>query len=524
MKSRKTMNRKTDGARPARKPVVEPLKAVILRAEEEKAKAEAIVAAIGDGVSIQDANFKILYQNEIHRQLVGDHRGEYCYRAYRRCDRICDGCPLEMAFKDGKIHRMETTNITPRGTIPIEITASSLRDSTGQIVAGIEVVRDISERKRIEEALQAAMRRAEEEKAKTEAMIAAIGDGVSIQDTDFKIIYQNDIHRQLVGDHRGEYCYQAYEYRAAVCQECPVAMAFKDGNAHTVERSTRTDGGELHVEITASPLKDSTGKIIAGIEIARDIGERKRAEERQNQLLKELENINKELNDFAYIVSHDLKAPLRGIGSLATWIATDYADTFDQQGKEQLDLLLGRVNRMHKLIEGILQYSRTGRTSEEKVEVNLSDLVKQVIDFLSLPRTIKVTFEHELPTIACERIRIGQVFQNLIGNAAKFMGKPEGEIRIGCVVDGGCYRFSVSDNGPGIEEKHFDRIFQMFQTLLSRDQFESTGVGLALVKKIVEMYGGRVWVESRVGQGSTFFFTLPKREMNHETRKTHPPR
>lgn len=524
MKSRKTMNRQADGARTERKPVQESLKTVILRAEEGKAKAEAIIAAIGDGISIQDTDFKILYQNEIHRQLVGDHGGEYCHNAYRQCDRICDGCPLEMAFKDGNVHRMETTNITPRGTIPIEITASSLRDSTGKAVAGIEIVRDITKRRQTEEALQAAMRRAEEEKAKTEAMIAAIGDGVSIQDTDFKIIYQNDIHKQLVGDHRGEYCYQAYEYRAAVCQECPVAMAFKDGNAHTVERTTRTDGGELHVEITASPLKDSTGKIIAGIEIARDIGERKRAEERQVQLLQEFESINKELNDFAYIVSHDLKAPLRGIGSLAAWIAADYADTFDQQGKEQLDLLLDRVDRMHTLIDGILQYSRTGRTSEEKVVVNLNDLVKQVIDFLSLPRAIKVTFEHELPTIVGESIRIGQVFQNLIGNAAKFMDKPEGAIRIGCVVDGGCYRFSVADNGPGIEEKHFDKIFQMFQTLLSRDQFESTGVGLALVKKIVEMYGGRVWVESRVGQGSTFFFTLPKEEMSLEIQKTDPPR
>ncbi len=524
MKSRKTMNRQTDGTHAAGKPVRESLKTVVLRAEEGKARAEAIIAAIGDGVSIQDPNFKILYQNEIHKELVGDHGGEYCHSAYRHCDSICDGCPLEMSFRDGNVHRMETTNITPRGTIPIEITASSLRDSTGKAVAGIEIVRDITKRRQTEDALQAAMRHAEEEKAKTEAMIAAIGDGVSIQDTGFKITYQNEIHKQLVGDHRGEYCYQAYEHSESICAECPVAMAFKDGNAHTVERSTRTDRGELHVEITASPLKDSTGNIIAGIEIVRDIGERKRAEERQDQLLQELESINKELNDFAYIVSHDLKAPLRGIGSLVNWIAADYADTFDQQGKEQLDLLLGRVNRMHTLIEGILQYSRTGRTSEETVEVNLNDLVKQVIDFLSLPDTIKITFENGLPTITGERIRIGQVFQNLIGNAAKFMDKPEGTIRIGCVADGEYYTFSVSDNGPGIEEKHFDRIFQIFQTLLSRDQFESTGVGLALVKKIVDMYGGRVWVESRVGQGSTFFFTLPKGEMNHETKKTDPPR
>jgi len=507
------MNRKTDGARTARKPVVEPLKAVILRAEEEKAKAEAIVAAIGDGVSIQDANFKILYQNKIHRQLVGDHGGEYCYSAYRRCDRVCDGCPLERAFKDGKIHRMETTNITPRGTIPIEITASSLRDSTGQIVAGIEVVRDISERKRIEGAL----RESENAYRILSEDIPGIVYRVFLTDNK-RMQFFNNMLQPMTGYTEEElHSGKVHSIEPLILAEDWVAVtkgvkrAIQKNESFEVEYRLKHKNGDIrHFIERGKPRFGSDGKAIFVDGVIFDVTDRRQALARQNQLLTELENVNKELNDFAYIVSHDLKAPLRGIGSLVNWIATDYADTFDQQGKEQLGLLSGRVDRMHKLIEGVLQYSRTGRISEEKVEVNLNDLVVHVIDFLSLPKQIKVTFENKLPTIACERIRIGQVFQNLIGNAAKFLEKPEGEIRIGCVVDAGCYRFSISDNGPGIEERHFDRIFQMFQTLLSRDQFESTGVGLALVKKIIDLYGGKVWVESKIGQGSSFFFTLPR--------------
>jgi signal transduction histidine kinase len=236
-----------------------------------------------------------------------------------------------------------------------------------------------------------------------------------------------------------------------------------------------------------------------------------KTEQRQAELIVELEVINRELNDFAHIVSHDLKAPLRAISSLATWIATDYRDMLDLKGKEHINLLLNRVSRMHSLIDGILRYSRAGRIREEKTEIDLNDLIKNAADMISPLKNIKLTIEKELPTIVCEKTRIEQVFQNLIGNAVKFMDKPEGEIRVGCAPDGDYYIFSVSDNGPGIEERHFDRIFQIFQTLSSRDELESTGIGLALVKKIVEMYGGKVWVGSNMGRGSTFYFTLPKK-------------
>ncbi len=250
----------------------------------------------------------------------------------------------------------------------------------------------------------------------------------------------------------------------------------------------------------------------------------------QTRLVQELENanqqfsrVNKELTDFAYVVSHDLKAPLRGIKTLAGWIIADCADQLGAEAKEQLSLLLNRVDRMHDLIDGILQYSRIGRITEEETRVDLSELVPQVVDLLAAPEHIEITIRDELPVVECGRTRITQVFQNVISNAIKYMDKPRGHITIGCSGDEGCWTFRVTDNGPGIDEKYHERIFQLFQTLSPRDDRESTGIGLTLVKKIVELNGGRVWVESALGEGSTFFFTLPQRiheELQNEKLQT----
>jgi signal transduction histidine kinase len=261
-------------------------------------------------------------------------------------------------------------------------------------------------------------------------------------------------------------------------------------------------------------LKEAKGELEKGNDIlSKEITERKQAEQRQAKLLEQVEKINQELKDFAYIVSHDLKAPLRGIKTLAEWILSDYADKLDDNGKEQMNLLMGRANRMHNLIDGILQYSRIGRIEEEKVVVNLNELVTEAIDTIAPPENISITIENELPTIECEQTRIMQVFQNLLSNAVKYMDKPQGQIKVGCVEEDGFWEFYVADNGPGIEEKYFEKIFQLFQTLSPRDESESTGIGLTVVKKIVEMYGCKIWLQSAVGEGTTFFFTLPKQKI-----------
>lgn len=237
--------------------------------------------------------------------------------------------------------------------------------------------------------------------------------------------------------------------------------------------------------------------------------ERKRAEMRQAQLVAELAAANQELKDFAYIVSHDLKAPLRGIASLTDWLRKDYGDRLDDDGNDMLRLMAGRVRRMSDLIDGVLQYSRIGRVRDVKTRVNLNQVVADVIDAIAPCPGIDICVQTELPTIFIEKTCIQQVFQNLISNAVSYMGKPEGMIWIGHTPQDDSWEFFVKDTGVGIDERHFDKVFQIFQTLKPRDQSESTGVGLAIVKKIVERYGGKIWVTSTIGQGSVFYFTIP---------------
>jgi len=270
----------------------------------------------------------------------------------------------------------------------------------------------------------------------------------------------------------------------------------------------RKDGSVFPMDLSVAEMRFGERRMFTGI--VRDITERKAAEEQNRRLLQEISSANEELSSFAYVVSHDLKAPLRAIGSLADWLSTDYADKFDEEGKEHMRLLVNRVHRMGGLIDGILQYSRVGRVKEALTDVDLGQKVREVIDSLAPPANITVTIDNVLPTVRIEPTRVAQVFQNLLSNAVKYMDKPDGRINIGCADEGNAWKFSVSDNGPGIEQRHFERIFQLFQTLAPRDRIESTGVGLSLVKKIVEMYGGKIGLESTVGHGSTFSFTLPK--------------
>ncbi len=225
----------------------------------------------------------------------------------------------------------------------------------------------------------------------------------------------------------------------------------------------------------------------------------------------QIEQANRELTDFAYVVSHDLKAPLRGIASLAGWLATDYRDKLGDEGRQQLEMMVDRVKRMNALIDGILTYSRAGRSREERVEMDLAKLVPNTIDLLAPPAHIRVEVATPLPRVMIEATKAQQLFQNLLSNAIKYMDKPQGLVRVSCAAEGDDFwRFSVADNGPGIEEKYFERIFGLFQTLAPRDSVEGTGVGLALVKRIVEIEGGRVWLQSVPGAGTTFHFTLPQ--------------
>jgi signal transduction histidine kinase len=290
-----------------------------------------------------------------------------------------------------------------------------------------------------------------------------------------------------------------------------IAHRFREGQASMDTRDVII-GGRSYQQVFHYFAHDGFIRVYGN-----DITERKRAEQEQARLLTQLGETNRELTDFAYVVSHDLKAPLRAIRTVVDWLSADYADQFDEQGREYLTLLVKRATRMHNLIDGVLQYSRIGRTEEKAVPVDLGKLVPEIVESLGAPENISIEIEPDLPTVRVDGTRIAQVFQNLLSNAIKYMDKPQGHITVACVEEDDSWTFSVSDNGPGIERKYVDHVFKLFQTLASRDDCESTGVGLTVTKKIVELYGGRIWVESEVGRGSTFLFTLPK----HNERRTH---
>ncbi|MBI9041114.1 MAG: PAS domain S-box protein [Lutibacter sp.] len=232
-------------------------------------------------------------------------------------------------------------------------------------------------------------------------------------------------------------------------------------------------------------------------------------EEKIKERTEQLEFSNKELRDFAQIVSHDLKAPLRAISQLSYWVSQDYSDKIDAAGQEQLAMLVGRVKRLDNLIEGILQYSRAGKAREKEVLIDLNTIVDDVIISLNPDHNIHIKVETDLPKILADPTRFSQVFQNLIANAIKFNDKPIVNITIGCIQKEDIWEFYISDNGPGIEEKYFDRIIQIFQRLETRDNQEGTGVGLSLVKKIIQIYNGEIWITSKINKGTTFHFTLP---------------
>jgi PAS domain S-box-containing protein len=294
-----------------------------------------------------------------------------------------------------------------------------------------------------------------------------------------------------------------------------VSNCISGQNCSPIEhRIIRKDRNIRWARRTLVPTFDSQGAIVSYDGLLQDITELKVAEHVQIQLLGELEQATEELRDFAYVASHDLKGPLRGISALAGWLSTDYGDKLGDEGKEHIKLLLARVKRMYNLIDGVLAYSQVAR-KEKSVEVDLNDVVSEVITELGIPKSVETIIENTLPTVICGRNSIRQVFYNLIGNAVNFMDKSEGKVVISWSEENNYWKFSVTDNGPGIEDEHFDKIFRIFQTLSPRDHLENTGVGLTITKKIIEFYGGKIWVQSKPGKGSTFFFTLPKELKNN---------
>ncbi len=219
---------------------------------------------------------------------------------------------------------------------------------------------------------------------------------------------------------------------------------------------------------------------------------------------------NRELDKFAYVVSHDLKAPLRAMGSLSSWIQEEIEEDNKEAAINNLQTLKGRVARMENLINGILEYSKLNKSRQMAENLHTAEIINECVSLLQPPRNFRINVQGDQPVVFGEKIKLQQIFLNLISNAIKYNDKEEGFIRISSSERSEFWEFSVTDNGPGIEEQYFEKIFVIFQTLQARDTFESTGVGLAIVKKIVEDQGGSIRIQSVPGLGASFIFTIPK--------------
>ena len=289
-----------------------------------------------------------------------------------------------------------------------------------------------------------------------------------------------------------------------------IISSIDTGSSHSWENTfTGREGKKITGLFSMSAIMNESGDVDARVISIQDITERKKTEGQVAAYASRLENTNKELDQFAYIVSHDLKAPLRAISNLSLWIMEDLGTTVSEESAKNLAMLRGRVSRMESLINGILEYSKIGKLRVASEVVDISVLLSDVADLLAPPAHIILQIDEDMPVIVGPKTMLHQVFSNLIGNAIKYNDKPEGIVRVSSQDENDRYVFTVEDNGPGIAPEYHEKVFQIFQTLQSRDKFESTGIGLTIVKRIIEDQGGKIWLDSTPGKGSRFIFSWP---------------
>ncbi|MDY6900423.1 MAG: PAS domain S-box protein [Cyanobacteriota bacterium] len=396
-------------------------------------------------------------------------------------------------------------------------------DGDGLLIGHVGTVSDITNQKKSEKAL-----RQSEERFRSTFEQAAVG--ICHADKNGKFIRVNQKLCDILGYTREELLQRTFHeitYPSDLESDLNQVRNLLSGKVQNFSMEKRylcKDGSVIWVEITVSYVRQTNGEPDYFLGVIKDISERKRAQtqlllraqeqEELNVLLTEttaqLRKRNSELDQFAYVASHDLKAPLRAIANLSQWLEDDLSENLEADNLRHLELLRQRVYRMEALINGLLQYSRIGRVKDAEEKVDVGKLLAEIINDLAPPENFTIEVKNTMPTLTTKGTLLRRVFTNLIDNAITHHQGSQGKIEISVEDKGECYQFSVSDNGVGISPQYHDKIFVIFQTLQARDKKEGTGVGLSIVKKIMESEGSSITVDSDMGKGATFSFTWHK--------------
>ncbi len=393
-----------------------------------------------------------------------------------------------------------------KGVRTVHINASLIHNKKNQPIAAQGIVRDITEELEQKQIF-------EEQKKQLSAIVENSSLGIAL--TQFgKIIQTNKAFQNLLGYTQNELLQKEVKnisLKDEYVESENNMQKMNDGeidNFSVNKRYVKQDGTVFWAKTNVAAVRNEDGSIKYQVALIEDITEQLEFEKQRDRLVKNLEKSNKELNDYAHIVSHDLKSPLRSMNALLTWLKEDYVDVLDDNAHNSLNMLLKKVDKMDHLISGILKYSSIDKVDHPKQNIALRDIVTDIIDVIHIPDHIAIKIITELPVMVGDKFSLQQLFQNLLNNAIKYNDKEQGLITVSCKEKNEFWEFAIADNGVGISKKYHDKIFQIFQTL--DNQGESTGVGLSIVKKIIDLYEGTIWLESTDGVGTTFYFTLKK--------------
>jgi PAS domain S-box-containing protein len=478
------------------------------RAEEVQQQMAALVEFADDAILTKSLDGIILSWNPGATRLLGYTPDEIIGQPISRLlppDRQDEEAMILGKLRIGeRVAHFETIRRRSDGSlVDVSLTISPIRDRAGNVVGASKIMRDISQRKRADERFR--------------MVVEAAPNAMLMADRDRRITLVNRNAEALFGYSRAELLGQPLEllipqrFRERHPELVANYFAAPQARAMGAGRELyglRKDGSEVPIEIGLNPIETSIGLFTLASII--DITERKRAEDELRRNNAELEQMNKELDDFVYTASHDLRSPLNGVSTVVQWILDDDA-TLTAESRARLGLIHGRIERMKRLLNDIRDYARAGQSAElAALPLSAAALVADVAATTHVPAGFSIRCDPSLETAQVTRFPLAQVLHNLISNAIKHHDRETGIVTVSVESGGPRLRFSVTDDGPGIPKAYREAVFEMFKTLKPRDEVEGSGMGLALVRKIVGRLGGECGIEEAHGRGAVVWFDWPQ--------------